>query len=92
MPAYLIWNHPTNAETEAKDSLSAVEVIYNLPYSEGDYVMDTWDNVTNSDTNEEEWGFHKPEARLGKLLSALIAVLVGNYDEVSEMPSDWVVI
>jgi len=94
MPVYLIWNHPNDAETDAKDSLAAVDIVYNLPYldQESGYVMDTWAEVTNSDSNDDEWGFYKPEPRLGKLLSVLMAVLIGNYSEETEMPDDWVII
>lgn len=93
MPAYLIWNHPTNAETDAKDSLEVVDIVYNLPYLDGNgYKMDTWSEVTNSDTNTDEWGFYKPEPRLGKLLSVLMDVLIGNYNEENDIPDDWVVI
>jgi len=92
MPAYLIWDDIDDAEDDARTSLEAVDLIYGLPYTEGNYVMNTWAEVTNSDTNTDEWGFYKPEVRLGKLLSALMAVLVGAHFEVAEIPDDWVII
>lgn len=91
MPAYLVFDDDNDAQSDAEASLAALDSEYGCPYTDGNYIFNTWCAVTNSETNEEEWGFYKPEERLGKTQTELDACLVGDYTEVSEMPSDWVI-
>jgi len=86
MIEFLRWDTQADANT----SLAAVEAIYDLPYSEGDYVMDDWDNVTQSDTTSE-WGFYKPQVMLGKLQVDLMAACEAGYTETANIPDDWIV-
>lgn len=76
-------------QADANTSLAAVEAIYELPYSDGDYVMNDWASVTQSDTTGE-WGFYKPQVMLGKLQVDLMAACEAGYTETANIPDDWV--
>lgn len=83
---FLTWNNQADADA----SLAAVNALYGCEYiADNGYIMSTWDNVTKSDA-EDKWGFAKPEARLGKTVGELEAVLVVGYAELSERPSNWI--
>lgn len=86
MIEFLRW--PNQADADA--SLAAVEVVYDLPFSEGSYLMNDWANVTQSDTTGE-WGFYKPQLVLGVLEADLTAALVAGFTETANMPDDWIV-
>ena len=81
--AFLTWDNQTDADT----SIAAIDTVYGCPVQNG-YKMTTWANVTKSDA-ENKWGFEKPEARLGKTVVELMAVVTAGYTELSERPSDW---
>jgi len=86
MIEFLRWPNQADADT----SLAAVEVVYDLPFSDGDYVMNDWANVTQSDTTGE-WGFYKPQLVLGVLEADLTAALVAGFTETATIPDDWIV-
>jgi len=89
---FLIWSDD-DAQTDANASLANLNTEYGCPYEdENGYKMNEWCIVTNSDSEEDDYGFYAPEERLGKTQTVLDACLVGDYTEVANIPSDWVII
>lgn len=84
--SFLVWND----QQEAEDSLVGVNTAYGCPYEAGNgYRMDGWDNVVFSN-DETQWGFYKPEERLGMEMVDLMAVLVPGYIEYEEKPAEFI--
>lgn len=84
--AFLVWNN----ENDADDSLVAISDMYGLPFeAENGYKMDQWDVVKGSDP-AGNYGFYKPEERLGKLMGDLMPALMPGFTEHEEIPDAFV--
>jgi len=82
---FLVWEIQDDADT----SLAKINVMYGCPYEdENGYKMDAWDVVIES-TNNDAWGFFKPEERLGMVMDDLMPELVGIYDAIEGRPEDF---
>ena len=82
---FLVWNNQQDAE----DSIDAIGAVYGCPYeADNGYRMDCWDNVVSS-RNEDQWGFFKPEARLGKQVNDLMAGVTPGFIEHAEKPIEF---
>jgi len=82
---FLTWNNQKDVE----DSLAAVNGSYGCPYvAENGYRMAWWDNIISS-RDGRQWGFFKPEARLGKEVDALMAALKPKFIEQEEKPAEF---
>lgn len=84
--AFLVWNN----EDDADDSLAAINGMYGCPYeAENGYKMDRWDDVRES-IPAGNYGFFKPEERLGKEIGGLMLVLIPGFTEYEEMPEEFI--
>ncbi len=85
--SFLIWHK----RADAKAAIDKINAAYGCPY-EGDngYRMDTWCEVTRSATTVE-WGFCKPEPRLGRSVDLIMSGVAKNYTEVADRPDYWVI-
>jgi len=81
---FLTWNHQQDAE----DSLAAVNAAYGLPWEDDGYRMARWDNIILS-RDRTQWGFFKPEARLGKEVDDLMAGVTPGFIEHAEKPAEF---
>lgn len=69
--------------------MAAVDAVYGCPYTAANgYRMDCWDNLVSS-RDGNQWGFFKPEARLGKEMPDLMDALVSGYVESEEKPPEF---
>lgn len=83
---FLTWNN----ETDANDSIAAVNAAYGCPYVlENGYRMDQWALSTKSDA-ENKWGFSEPEVRPGKAMGLLNAALKGGNSRSDKRPDNWI--
>lgn len=83
---FLVWNN----QQDADDSLNALNSTYGLPFeAENGYKMDRWDSVRESNTGVD-YGFYKPEERLGMGMDDLMPDLVDGFTEHREIPEDFI--
>jgi len=82
---FLVWGDQQDAEA----SLAAVNAVYGCPYEAGNgYRMERWDTVIAS-RNATEWGFFKPEPRIGKDNNELDQALISGFDEKEGKPEEF---
>jgi len=83
--SFLFWNN----QKDANDSLFDINSEYGCPYlEENGYKMDEWDIVTKSNAINQ-WGFFKPETRLGKDSSIFVSKFKPGHTEIENRPNDW---
>ena len=88
--SFLVFVHPSDSKKNAEDSLAAVNAVYGCPLiMENGYRMDRWDVLIQSNDGTQ-WGFHTPEARLGKRRGQLMGVISGGFSEFGGMPSSFI--
>lgn len=84
--AFLVWDNQQDAE----DSLDAINSMYGLPFeAENGYRMDRWDIIKESNT-AIDYGFFKPEERLGMEMDDLMPALMPGFTEHEEVPEDFI--
>lgn len=82
---FLVWNNQNDAE----NSLAAINDKYGCPYrAENGYRMDQWDFSIKSRMSND-YGFSKPEERLGMEMDDLVPVLMPRFTEHEKMPEEF---
>ena len=82
---FLVWDNLADAEV----SLSGINELYGLPFKAANgYKMNQWDFVYIGIGND--FGFFKPEDRLGILVDFLMASLVGVFVEHETPPPEFI--
>lgn len=82
---FLTWDNQDDAE----NSVAALNVMYGCPYTaENGYRMDRWDFVIKS-FGSYEYGFFKPEERMGMKIDDLMSGLMPGFTEHKGMPSEF---
>jgi len=83
---FLVWPNEDHADA----SMVALNAMYGCPYEDANgYKMDKWDEIKESDP-PGNYGFYKPEERLGQVMVDLMGVLVGDFAEHDEIPDEFV--
>ena len=83
--AFLVWDNQKDAE----DSLTAINAMYGCPYvAANGYRMDQWDFFKDSDP-AGDYGFYKPEERLGMTMDDLMPALMPGFVEHEKIPEEF---
>jgi len=88
--SFLVFTNPLDSKKHAEAGIAAVDAMYGCPLIlENGYRMDTWD-VPIQSNDGTQWGFHSPEARLGKGRGQLMNTISGGFSEFAGMPASFI--